>query len=163
MRRSLLILILLFITVFLLSAKDLFITVRICPVFSKATPNSERAGILQQGTKVTVLKESDDWLQISSATIKGYVQKIFTGISPSPSRSRVASDVNLSNITTRKRASYYSSSAAATRGLSSENIRDRENVSFKNYDFDSIRWIERFVFEEKEIINFARKEGLWIN
>lgn len=164
MKRIIFILFIILIISSFVFAKDLFITIRICPVYSSASPTSERSGMLQQGAKVSVLKEIGDWIYISSSSIKGYVQKMFTGTQITPSRnSRVSMDVNLSNITTRKRASYYSSSAAATRGLSSENIRDRENVSFKSYDFDSIRWLERFVFSEEELIKFARKEGLWIN
>ena len=107
------------------------------------------------------INEKGEWLCVECSSGKVYIQKMFTGDSPAIKRQTSADSLKeLSSITTRKRASYYSSSAAATRGFSTENIRDRENVTFKNYDFESIKWLEKFIYTEEELIEFAMKEHL---
>jgi hypothetical protein len=65
---------------------------------------------------------------------------------------------NFVNMDVRKRASVYSTSAAAIRGLGSENVRERENMKFSNYDFESLKWIEEnFNFSTEEVEGFYEK------
>lgn len=137
----------------------MFVITKICPVLSEPKASSSKVGILKSSEKVTVIKDQGEWIQIKSNGIEGYVQKIFLGDNPSNEYKSKADNMNdLSNIEARKRASVYSSSAAATRGLTTENIRDRENLSFKNYDFESIKWLEdNFSYTNEEIIEFAQK------
>ena len=62
------------------------------------------------------------------------------------------------NMDVRKRASVYSTSAAAIRGLGSENVRERENMKFSNYDFESLKWIENnFNFSMDDFEGFYEK------
>ncbi|OHD09503.1 MAG: hypothetical protein A2086_16870 [Spirochaetes bacterium GWD1_27_9] len=143
-------------------AQKAYVMARICPVFSDAATSSQKLGLLTHSEELTILETKNDWLKIKTPKFEGYVQKIFIGDSPSDKFKSNADNLkDLSSLEARKRSSYYSSSAAAIRGLSSENIRDRENLSFKNYDFESINWLTKnFSYTDEEIIKFAEKEIL---
>ncbi len=142
--------------------ETVYVTARVCPLQSAASPGSSRTAMLSQGTELRVLETSGAWLKVKTADgDTGYVQSFFTGAEPSAAKvSRNSSLENISSVTQRRRASAYQTSAAATRGLTSDNIRDRENTSFSEYDFTAIKWVEQFTWETDEIIAFASEEGL---
>ena len=141
-------------------AKEGYVNARICPVQSSNEASSAKVGILKQGQKVSILETKGEWLQIKSDTIQGFVKTRFISNEPVVIIATVADSMkDLSNIEVRKRASTYTSSAAAIRGLSSESVRDRENVSFNDYDFESIKWIENnFSFATETIEEFSLQE-----
>jgi uncharacterized protein YgiM (DUF1202 family) len=142
--------------------ETVFVTARVCPLQSEASPGSSRTAMLKQGTELSVIEKNGDWIKVKAADgTVGYVQSFFTGAEPSASKvSRSSSLENISSVTQRRRASAYQTSAAATRGLTSDNVRDRENTSFSEYDFTAIKWVEQFSWETDEIIAFASEEGL---
>ena len=108
------------------------------------------------------MEAGDQWTKVELADGKmGFVQNLFIGASPSMTRvGRADSMQNVSSVVTRRRASAYTTSAAATRGLASENVRERETLSFKEYSFDTITWLERFTYSDDDIIAFATEEGI---
>lgn len=158
MKRYLFIIFSIFILVSLYS-KEMFVITKICPVMSEPKASSSKVGILKSSDKVAVIKDEGEWIKIKTSSIDGYIQKIFLGDNPSIEyKSNADKMADMSNVEVRKRSNVYSSSAAATRGLTTESIRDRENVSFKNYDFESIKWLEQnFTYSTEEILEFAQK------
>lgn len=136
-----------------------FVTSKLCPVLSEATFSSARLGVLKNGDKVECLEEAGRWIKIRKDNIEGFVQKTFIG--EKPNATVVMSDSsmkNFVNMDVRKRASVYSTSAAAIRGLGSENVRERENMKFSNYDFESLKWIEEnFNFSTEDVEGFYEK------
>ncbi len=144
-------------------AESLFVSAKVCPLFQEALASSKRLGALSQGTELQVVEKNGAWIKVKIAASgqEGFVQALFTGSSPSVQRSDTSSDIkNMSTIVARKRASAYTTSAAATRGLTTDNVRERENLAFKNYDFSAIKWLDTFVYTDEEIMDFARQEGL---
>jgi SH3-like domain-containing protein len=115
--------------------------------------------VLKNGDKVECLEEAGRWIKIRKDNIEGFVQKTFIG--EKPNATVVMSDSsmkNFVNMDVRKRASVYSTSAAAIRGLGSENVRERENMKFSNYDFESLKWIEEnFNFSTEDVEGFYEK------
>ena len=61
-KKTSIILFVIFISLFMTFAKNTFVTVRICPVFSDASPSSERVGLLKQGEKLSIINEKGEWL-----------------------------------------------------------------------------------------------------
>ena len=143
-----------------LFAEQAFVKVRICPMFQEASSSSAKMGILKHSTPVEVLGVENDWSKVKVNGQIGYLQNVFIGPEAGVQVSSVAErKTDLSSVEVRKRASNFTSSAAAGRGLANENVRDRNNVSFKEYDFDSITWLENnFSFGEDELIAFSEKE-----
>lgn len=163
MKKIFLIAFLLFFTLLMTAfGETVYVTARVCPLQSAASPGSSRTAMLQQGAELTLIETNGAWLKVKTEDgAAGYVQSFFTGTEPSPSKvTRSSSLENISTVTQRRRASAYQTSAAATRGLTSDNVRDRENTSFSEYDFTAIKWVEQFTWEADEIIAFASEEGL---
>ncbi|HOV14698.1 MAG TPA: hypothetical protein PK771_10470 [Spirochaetota bacterium] len=144
---------------FTISAKEMFVVTKVCPLLTEPKSTSNKLSLLKFSDKVNIIKEDGEWFNIKIADKTGFVQKIFLGEKPSLEYKSSAEKVgDMSNLEVRKRASVYSSNAAATRGFTTDNIRDRENVSFKNYDFDSIKWLsDNFSYTDEEIIAFSEK------
>ncbi|OHD36681.1 MAG: hypothetical protein A2015_00930 [Spirochaetes bacterium GWF1_31_7] len=143
-----------------LNAKDGYITARMCSVHTQPDSGSDKLGILKQAQKVTIVSNSGEWMKIKTDTFEGFVNSRFIGDQPAIVLASVADGrKDMANVDVRKRASTYTSSAAAIRGLSSENVRERENVAFNDYDFNSIKWIEtNFSFSSEEVISFSLTE-----
>ena len=141
-------------------AKEAFVKARICPYFQEANMSSTKIGALNHNDEVEVIEVKGDWSFIKINGVSGYVKNMFLGDAPGVRVSSVAdSKTDLSSVEIRKRASNFTSSAAAVRGLSSESVRDRENLSFKDYDFESIKWVENtFSFTEEELVAFSEVE-----
>ena len=143
-----------------LFADQAFVKVRICPMFQEASASSAKMGILKHSTPVEVLSVENDWSKVKVNGQIGYLQNVFIVPDAGVQVSSVADrKTDLSSVEVRKRASNFTSSAAAGRGLANENVRDRNNVSFKEYDFESITWLENnFSFGEDELIAFSETE-----
>jgi hypothetical protein len=163
MKRILFLSIVLIVMLLPLTAENIFVTSRVCPLMSEAAPGSARVAALRQGEELEVLNRQGDWIQVTTVASgkRGFVQSLFTGSETSQERvSRAGSMENIATVTQRRRASAYQTSAAATRGLSTENVRDRENVAFGDYDFDSIQWLESLVISEEDVLSFAESQGI---
>jgi len=160
MKRNFIVIISLFLIASFGFAKEAFVKARICPYFQDASMSSTKIGALNHNDKVDVIEVKGDWSFIKINGVSGYVKNMFLGDAPGVKVSSVAdSKTDLSSVEIRKRASNFTSSAAAIRGLSSESVRDRENLSFNDYDFESIKWIENtFSFTEEELMAFSEVE-----
>lgn len=146
-------------TVFSVFATSGYVTTKLCPVMSDVTFSSTKLTVLKNGDKVECLGENGRWLKISKDGIEGFVQKIFIGEYPNATIAmKKATMDDFVNMDVRKRASVYSTTAAAIRGLGSENVRERENMRFADYDFESLKWIENnFNFSMDDFEGFYEK------
>lgn len=143
------------------AAQDMYVTSRIATVMSEPSATAGRVGIARQGDAVTVLGQSGEWYQIEAPTATGWLQGSFLGNEPAAGRVAESNLENISSVTTRRRASAYTTSAAATRGLSDDdNVRERQNLSFEAYNFRAIDWVKRFEYSDDELIEFAQAEGI---
>lgn len=146
------------------ASESVYVTARISPLMAEAGTGSARLAALRQGDELSVLGTQGDWINVRAADgTTGWVQSIFVGAEPSqPTVSRSAGIGNISTVATRRRASAYSTSAAATRGLSADNVRERENLAFSEYDFDAIEWLVGFSYTEDDVLSFAESQGIWV-
>jgi len=143
------------------TAQDLFVTARVAMLVTEPSTSAGRAGIVRQGDALELLSENGEWYEVVTATGQsGFIQAEFVGSEPGASRVASGGLENISSVTTRRRASAYSTSAAATRGLSEDNPRERQNMSFDAYDFRAVSWVKRFSYSDDELINFAQAEGI---
>ena len=136
-----------------------YVTAKLCPVLSEAQFSSAKLTVLKNGDKVECLEENGRWMKIRKDDIEGFIQKTFVGEAPNATIAMGNSSMEkFVNMEVRKRASVYSTTAAAIRGLGSENVRERENMKFSNYDFESLKWIEsNFNFSMNEVDGFYEK------
>lgn len=146
--------------VLVVSAQQVFVTNRIGTVLESPERTADRVGLVRQGDALDVLGTQDGWYQVEGNRVSGYIQEQFVGDEPPASRSAGSSLQSVSGVATRRRASAYTTSAAATRGLSQDNPRERQNLSFNEYDFTSVRWVREFSYSDDELIEFAQREGL---
>ena len=144
----------------LAAAQDLYVSTRIGTLLSSPDPTARRVAVLRQGDALQQIGESDGWYEVEARRGSGYIQATF--VSQEPPAGRVSSGglEDISGVSTRRRASAYTTSAAATRGLSEDNPRQRQNLSFDQYDFSSVRWVRAFSYDDDELIEFAEEEGI---
>lgn len=142
-------------------SETVYLKARVAALQSEADSSSSRVGILRQGEQLDVAKQQGSWLQVKvlKSGRSGWIQKQFVASDPvvKPESNSVSS---LGTVNSRRRASAYSTSAAATRGLSSEDVRARSNVSFAEYDFEAVKWLEDFIqVKDEEVFEFAESQG----
>lgn len=136
-------------TCFPIRSMNIFTLDRLSVVYSLPDYESEKVGFLARYSEVNVLEDTGSWYRIESNGISGWIMKSL------PRKERI----EISSINVRKRASNFTSSAAAGRGLANENVRNRNSVSFRNYDFESILWLEtNFCFNFEILEDFFEKE-----
>lgn len=136
--------------------ETMLVRTRICPVLEYPSTSSSKVDIAYQNELMIILTTDNDFYQVEFKDKIGFVNKNFLSNNETV---QVKPPVQISSINVRKRASNFTSSAAAGRGLANENVRDRNNVSFKNYDFDSATWVEeKFSYTTEELLNFWKKE-----
>jgi hypothetical protein len=144
-----------------LGAETLYVTAKLGTLYETANVAGAKVATLKQGEALDVLETQDKWYRVKSAGATGWISKLFVGANTAIDHKDVASDMsNLSTVATRARASAYTTAAAATRGLSADNVRQRENLAFSAYDFTIAPWLSTFSFPEGELIAFAENEGL---
>lgn len=136
--------------------ETMFVRTRICPILEYPTVNSTKTDVAYQNELMIILTTVNDFYQVEYKNKIGFVNKNFLSYNETV---QAKPPVQISSINVRKRASNFTSSAAAGRGLANENVRDRNNVAFKNYDFDSISWVENnFNYTTEELLTFMNKE-----
>lgn len=141
-------------------AETVYVVSKVAPLYASASATAAKLQSLPQGTALTVEEKATGWLRVKSEAGSGWVRTLFTGEKPSVKTAEGADSLQLTTVVTRKRASAYTSSAAATRGLSHDNIRERENLAFKDYDFQAAAWLASFQFTDEQVQAFAVREGL---
>jgi hypothetical protein len=150
-----LIILLLFVSLFNLNSETKFIKTRICLTFKQKDVSSEKVKMLKQNEKINIIPINKDWSYINE--YNAYIQNLFLSDEISIQKTSVSEGL-LSNVQVRKRASTFFLSAAAIRGLVTDDIRSRNNLKFKNYDFESIKFIEIFSYTIDELIIFIEEE-----
>jgi SH3-like domain-containing protein len=145
------------------ASESVYVTARISPLMAEASTGAARLAALRQGDELSVVSTQGNWLKVQTADgTAGWIQKLFVGAEPSQRTvSRSAGIGNISTVATRRRASAYSTSAAATRGLAADDVRSRQNLAFSRYDFDAIEWLASFSYTEDEVVSFAESQGIW--
>lgn len=160
-RPPLLIAALLAVAVWVLPAQEVYVTARVGTVLAQPNPSAQRVAVVRQGDALAQLGEADGWFQVEARTGTGYINQRFVSADAPVQTDRGSTGLqNISSVTTRRRSSAYSTSAAATRGLSDDNPRQRQNMGFDQYDFRSLSWIDAFGYPDDELIAFAEAEGL---
>lgn len=150
-------------SVAVLSAESVFVTSKVAVLYDQASTGAKRLAALKQGQELTVVSRAGDWVQVTvvGTSATGWVGNLFVGVTASIARKDLGAGMaDLTNIATRTRASAYTTSAAGTRGLSADNVRQRENLSFSEYDFTVAPWLETFVFSDEDIESFAASQGI---
>ena len=145
---------LLWISTYVGVCEEMYVLPRKSVTYSEPDVQSLKLHILTQNTLVMTLGlQTDGWVR----TNFGWIRSVYLGFEPFKETIR---NTDVSSIEVRKRASNFASSAAAGRGLSNENVRDRNRVSFREYDFDTMKWLEtNFSYEYPYLVNFWGKEG----
>lgn len=125
-------------------------------MFEQPDLKSPRVDFIFKNSEVTVVDYVQGWCKVTCLGKTGWVvNKALLDYKTEDNRT------DLSSIEVRKRASTFATSAAAGRGLANENVRDRENVKFKDYDFSSIIWIEsNFAFDPIYLVEWSKNEYL---
>lgn len=141
-------------------AQDLYVSSRVGALLSNPDPTARRVAVLRQGDALTVIEEADNWYQVEAPRGTGYIQARFVSDNEPTRRVSGGGLQDISAVSTRRRASAYTTSAAATRGLSADNPRQRQSLSFSEYDFKSVDWVKSFNFEDQELIEFAQQERI---
>lgn len=142
------------------TAQEVYVTSRVGTILDAPASTAARVGVVRQGDALDVLGVQDGWYQVEAGRVAGFIQEQFIGEEPPAGRSGGSSLQSVSGVATRRRASAYTTSAAATRGLSQDNPRERQNLSFNEYDFTSVRWVKDFTYDDDVLIEFAQKEGI---
>jgi hypothetical protein len=142
------------------SAQQVYVSSRVGTILGAPDSTATRVGVVRQGDSLDVVALQDGWYQVETDRLSGYIQEQFVGETPPAGRDASAGLQSVSSVTTRRRASAYTTSAAATRGLSQDNPRERQNLSFNEYDFTSVRWVKAFTYDDDVLIEFAQTEGL---
>ena len=136
--------------------ETMFVRTRICPILEYPSVNSTKSDVAYQNELLIILEDSNDFYKVKYKDKVCFVNKNYLSNNETV---QAKPPVQISSINVRKRASNFTSSAAAGRGLANENVRDRNNVAFKNYDFDSIVWIENsFNYTTEELLTFIETE-----
>ncbi|MDH3976151.1 MAG: SH3 domain-containing protein [Deltaproteobacteria bacterium] len=152
--------ILLFIFMFLAVpsfAADLYVKSVKAKVLSKPSMRSKTIKTLSRGSKVSEIKRKGKWVMVEVNGKKGWISKYLVSKRPPMKRvSLLARGKNLEK-TARKRASAFTSVAAA-RGLTDY---DRARAGRKGYvvDFSALEQMEKINIDEMEALAFI-EEGV---
>jgi uncharacterized protein YgiM (DUF1202 family) len=163
MRKLFLTLIVLGISV-VVSAETLYVASLQLKMYSKASKDASIVTTLKRGTSVNVISKDGDWVQISSSSGKGWVQKLFLKDSkPSGSISVLGNKNQTKRINARVRASS-DVTAASARGLVADNSTGESRVrmssdltTFNPQDLEDIESVE---ISEAELVEFLRRGKL---
>lgn len=145
---------------FFASAESVYVVAKVAPLFAKPAATAAKVTTLKQGDTLVIQEKTNGWYRVTVANQEGWVRSMFTADKPVVKAEVTADSFQLDNVVSRKRASAYTTSAAATRGLSSDNVRLRENLAFKDYNFQAASWMATFQYTEEEILAFGVSEGI---
>jgi len=150
----LILLLVLWVAVYMGVCDEMYVIPRKSISYDMPDVQSQKLHILTQNMLLKTYNVTEDgWVRTDYGWVRGVI------LSPTPVELSAQRNTQIASIEVRKRASNFASSAAAGRGLNSENVRDRNRVSFKEYDFDSIKWLEiHFTYDYPYLIEFWRKQ-----
>lgn len=138
-------------------AADLYVKSIKARVLSKPSMRSKTVKILSRGSKVKELKRKGKWVMVEIEGKSGWISKYLVSKRPPMKRvSRLAKGKSLEK-TSRRRASAFTSVAAA-RGLTDY---ERARAGRKGYvvDFAALEQMEKINIDEMEALKFI-EEGV---
>lgn len=138
-------------------AADLYVKSVKAKVLTNPSMRAKTIKVLSRGTKVTEVKRKGKWVMIEVGGKKGWISKYLVSTKPPMKRvSRLAKGKSLEK-TSRRRASAFTSVAAA-RGLTDY---ERARAGRKGYvvDFAALEQMEQLNIDEAEALKFI-EEGV---
>lgn len=140
-----------------LNAKKLYVVSPAAKLLNKPKMSSNGTP-LKKGTQLKQIGKKGMFYKVKNGNKTGWISKIFVS-TKSPLKSKVSFGDSIKRSTqqnARRRASSYSETASA-RGLSaSQKVRTRGSKG--DYDFESIKWLERQKVSDKELNKFVNQK-----
>jgi len=119
--------------------------------------DSQLLGVLQKGESVTLVKEQGRWVQVTYQTSQGWMSKLLLAQQPPMDKVSVLKGKEEQLETSARRRASTNATAAATRGLRSDD-HDRMSDSSKP-DYNELQEMEAIEVQEAEVRQF-HQEGL---
>lgn len=140
-----------------LHATKLYVVSPVTKLLEK--PNmSSKGSTLKKGTSLKKVGQKGMFYKVKAGNKTGWVSKIFVSKN-SPLKSKVSFGKEIEKSTARnarRRSSSYTETASA-RGLNASDTIRVDSQTSKDYDFESIKWMENQKVSEKELNNFYKK------
>ncbi len=123
------------------------------PLLSEPKLGSKELASIRRGESLKVIEKREGWFKVEYKNTQGWVSSLLlSNREPMEKVSVFEEDKSLKE-TARRRASSYTTAAAA-RGL----LEDRARVSQKYMiDLSSIKWLEGIKIEEEEVLKFVEE------
>lgn len=123
------------------------------PLLSEPKLGSKELASVKRGESLKVIEKREGWFKVEYKNTQGWVSSLLlSNREPMEKVSVFEEDKSLKE-TARRRASSYTTAAAA-RGL----LEDRARVSQKYMiDLSSIKWLEGIKIEEEEVLKFVEE------
>lgn len=123
------------------------------PLLSEPKLGSKELASIRRGESLKVIEKREGWFKVEYKNTQGWVSSLLlSNREPMEKVSVFEEDKSLKE-TARRRASSYTTAAAA-RGL----LEDRARVSQKYMlDLSSIKWLEGIKIEEEEVLKFLEE------
>lgn len=144
-----------FVASFSVYAQELYVKSLLANVLSAPAGSSKKIAVLKRGEKISVIEKKDTWVRIRNDKISGWLQVVLLSeTEPQKRVSLLESDVDIST-SARKRASGFTSTAAA-RGLA-ESGRKRIGL-MQRPDYDALERMEKTKADETRSVEFVNME-----
>ncbi len=123
------------------------------PILLEPKLGSKELASIRRGESLKVIEKREGWFKVEYKNTRGWVSSLLlSNREPMEKVSVFEEDKSLKE-TARRRASSYTTAAAA-RGL----LEDRARVSQKYMlDLSSIKWLEGIKIEEEEVLKFLEE------
>lgn len=123
------------------------------PLLSEPKLGSKELASVKKGESLKVIEKREGWFKVEYKNTQGWVSSLLLSNQEPMGKVSVFEEDKSLKETARRRASSYTTAAAA-RGL----LEDRARVSQKYMlDLSSIKWLEGIKIEEEEVLKFSEE------
>lgn len=123
------------------------------PLLSEPKLGSKELASVKKGESLKVIEKREGWFKVEYKNTQGWVSSLLLSNQKPMEKVSVFEEDKSLKETARRRASSYTTAAAA-RGL----LEDRARVSQKYMlDLSSIKWLEGIKIEEEEVLKFLEE------
>ncbi len=123
------------------------------PLLSEPKLGSKELASIRKGESLKVIEKREGWFKVEYKNTQGWVSSLLLSNQEPMEKVSVFEEDKSLKETARRRASSYTTAAAA-RGL----LEDRARVSQKYMlDLSSIKWLEGIKIEEEEVLKFSEE------
>ncbi len=123
------------------------------PLLSEPKLGSKELASIRKGESLKVIEKREGWFKVEYKNTQGWVSSLLLSNQEPMGKVSVFEEDKSLKETARRRASSYTTAAAA-RGL----LEDRARVSQKYMlDLSSIKWLEGIKIEEEEVLKFLEE------